>query len=166
MRKKDFKTRALAVALTAAVALSSAARSPRLTHPAQQPARASPPTVLRRNLLPPHPRRLRPLHRLPHRPLRSPPLKQTTSLHRTVRTGRIPIPAMQPTPANRTALHPAAKTTTPRPAKQRPLPLHRLLLPHPRPRRSPSPTPTLSASTLQAARRQATTSTSAKSGAA
>lgn len=79
---------------------------------------------------------------------------------------RIPIPAMQPTPANRTALHPAAKTTTPRPAKQRPLPLHRLLLPHPRPRRSPSPTPTLSASTLQAARRQATTSTSAKSGAA
>ena len=62
--------------------------------------------------------------------------------------------------------YPAAKTTTPRPAKQRPLPLHRLLLPHPRPRRSPSPTPTLSASTLQAARRQATTSTSAKSGAA
>ena len=157
MRKKDFKTRALAVALTAAVALSSTACGSKST---------SPPTVLRRNLLPPHPRRLRPPYRLPHRPLRSPPPRPTTSLHRPVRTGRTPIPAVQTVQTSRTTPLPAVKATPPRPAKQRSKPLHRLLLPYPRPRRSPLPTPTLSASTLQAARRQATTSTSAKSGAA
>lgn len=167
MRRKSYAKSVVAVAMAATVALSATACGLKSTadtadtSTSQSEAASSEaetPTATQHRLHPgPYARPLRRNRR------QDPP---------TARASRaVPITAAC-LPARRAAMPTAAKTI-PAPTRAvspvkrpiRPKHLHRLLLLHPRLRRSPSPTLTSSASTPQAARRRAMTSTSAKSGA-